>query len=179
MTFASDMAIGRNEGSIQRWVGKPSSGAGGGGAGDGLRAEDADDRGAGDVARDRTNVEDGLTGSLPRAPLRVNPGHTEIRIEREGFEPFVEVVDLVGGATLRVDVVLRPQRTVGHLAIAATPSGARIVVDGVSRGITPLDLELASGVHRIEIRASDHVSRSFMLSLGRGESRRVDVQLVR
>lgn len=118
-------------------------------------------------------------GHLPHAPLRVNPGRKEIRIEREGFEPFVETLDFIGGTTTRVEVLLRPLRAVSHLFVEATPRGSYVFVDGLSRGVTPLELELTPGAHRVEIRASGYVGRSVELSLKTGESRRVDVQLAR
>jgi hypothetical protein len=43
---------------------------------------------------------------------------------------------------------------VGSLAIASDPAGAEVYVDGHFVGQTPATLRLASGAHRIELRAS-------------------------
>ena len=45
-------------------------------------------------------------------------------------------------------------RGVGSLAIASDPAGAEVYVDGHFVGHTPATLHLASGAHRIELRAS-------------------------
>jgi PEGA domain len=45
-------------------------------------------------------------------------------------------------------------RGVGTLAIASDPAGAEVYVDGHFVGQTPATLHLASGAHRIELRAS-------------------------
>lgn len=116
-------------------------------------------------------------GVLPVAPLRLNPGAVEIRVEREGYEPFTTTVDLVAGQPSRLPITLRPERVVARLAIVATP-GARVTVDGAARGTTPLDLELAPGTHHVVLDAPKHTPRTIDLSLARDEVRRVDAQLV-
>jgi PEGA domain len=45
-------------------------------------------------------------------------------------------------------------RGVGSVAIASDPAGAEVYVDGHFVGQTPATLHLASGAHRIELRAS-------------------------
>lgn len=45
-------------------------------------------------------------------------------------------------------------RGVGNVAIASDPAGAEVYVDGHFVGQTPATLHLASGAHRIELRAS-------------------------
>jgi hypothetical protein len=42
----------------------------------------------------------------------------------------------------------------GSLAVASDPAGAELYVDGHFVGQTPATLRLASGAHRIELRAS-------------------------
>ncbi len=39
-----------------------------------------------------------------------------------------------------------------QLSVFSTPSGATVVIDGVSRGVTPWTGELAPGVHHVELR---------------------------
>jgi hypothetical protein len=46
------------------------------------------------------------------------------------------------------------ERGVGSLAIASDPAGAQVYMDGHFVGQTPATLRLASGAHRIELRAS-------------------------
>jgi hypothetical protein len=44
--------------------------------------------------------------------------------------------------------------TSGTLVITTNPSGAQAIVDGQSRGETPLTLELHAGAHRVELRGA-------------------------
>ncbi len=125
----------------------------------------------------RVSLRGAAVGALPLAPFRANAGRAELRVEREGFEPFVEALDLPpGGATL-VRVVLRPERPIARLGIVATPSGARVAIDGEARGAAPLDLELAPGAHQLVVSAPKHDARTMSLTLARGETRRVDLTL--
>jgi tetratricopeptide (TPR) repeat protein len=126
----------------------------------------------------RVRVRGVDVGALPLDALRVNPGRAELRVERDGFEPFSETLDLAAGAAARVHVVLRPERAFARLGIVATPLGAQVLVDGERRGVVPLELELAPGPHRVVLSAPSYGSRAFSLSLARNESRRIDAQLV-
>jgi serine/threonine protein kinase len=55
---------------------------------------------------------------------------------------------------------------VGRLSIRSTPAGAGVVVDGQSRGVTPLALrDLAFGAHTIEVSHPGHDSRQRRVTL--------------
>jgi serine/threonine protein kinase len=54
----------------------------------------------------------------------------------------------------------------GRLAVRSTPAGAGVVVDGQSRGVTPLTLgELAFGAHTIEVSHPGHDTRRRRVTL--------------
>jgi serine/threonine protein kinase len=67
----------------------------------------------------------------------------------------------------------------GRLLVRSTPSGAGVVVDGQSRGVTPLNLrELAFGAHTIEVSHPDHETRQRRVTLSeRRPARSVDFEL--
>lgn len=46
-----------------------------------------------------------------------------------------------------------PSPLVGRAVLNSRPDGAAVTIDGVSRGVTPLDLELAGGSHDVVFRA--------------------------
>lgn len=125
----------------------------------------------------RVTIGGADVGTLPMKTLRVNPGPTEVRVERDGFEPFLARIDPQSGDAARLRVVLRRERVTAHLAIVASPAGARVVVDGKPSGSTPLDLELTPGPHRVVVAAPQYHDRDLSLTLVRDESRRIDVQL--
>ena len=77
-----------------------------------------------------------------------------------------------------------PERAVpsvesGRLVVRSTPAGAGVVVDGQSRGVTPLAVrELAFGAHTIEVSHPGHDTRQQRVTLStRRPSRSVDVAL--
>ena len=56
----------------------------------------------------------------------------------------------------------------GRLLVRSMPAGAGVVVDGRSRGVTPLTLhELALGAHRIEVSHPGQATRWLMVSLSK------------
>jgi len=67
----------------------------------------------------------------------------------------------------------------GRLLVRSTPAGAGVLVDGQSRGVTPLDLrELAFGAHTIAVSHPNHVTRQRRVTLSeRRPTRSVDVEL--
>jgi len=125
----------------------------------------------------RVLVDGKELGALPLAPVRTNPGHAELRVEREGYEPFVTHAELAPGATVRIQVVLRPVSTTARLAVSAIPRGAGVTVDGAFRGAAPLEVDVAPGAHRLTLTASGYEERVVSVDLGAQERRRIDVEL--
>jgi hypothetical protein len=69
-----------------------------------------------------------------------------------------------------------PAQTRGTATIASEPSGAGLFVDGVSKGLTPIELELEAGEHSIEIRGASS-SRTLKLTIAAGERTTHHVEL--
>jgi hypothetical protein len=67
----------------------------------------------------------------------------------------------------------------GRLLVRSTPAGASVVIDGESRGVTPLAVrELAFGAHAIEISHPGHETRKQRVTLSnRRPARSIDVAL--
>jgi len=59
-----------------------------------------------------------------------------------------------------------PAKTTGVLKVTSTPEGARVVVDGRDRGVTPLSIDdISLGVHMVSIEAKNgSVERSVMVT---------------
>jgi hypothetical protein len=67
----------------------------------------------------------------------------------------------------------------GRLLVRSMPAGAKVVVDGQSGGVTPLDFgELAFGAHTIEVSYPGHDTRQRRVTLSeRRPARSVDFKL--
>ena len=68
----------------------------------------------------------------------------------------------------------------GRLLVRSTPAGAGVVVDGQSRGVTPLALrEIAFGAHTIEVSHPNHETRQRRVTLSEGRpARSLDFELL-
>ena len=67
----------------------------------------------------------------------------------------------------------------GRLQVRSSPAGAGVVIDGQTRGVTPLTLrDLALGAHTIEVSHPDHNSRQRRVTLSeRRPARTLDFEL--
>jgi len=56
----------------------------------------------------------------------------------------------------RVTLVAAPKAATrtGRAAVTSRPAGAAVLIDGVARGVTPLDIELAVGTHDLVLRSA-------------------------
>jgi len=61
--------------------------------------------------------------------------------------------------------------------IVSRPSGAEVLIDGVSRGETPLQLSMPAGTYAVQIRAND-VTRDLSLTVSAGTAVREVVDLI-
>ncbi|MFO0631809.1 MAG: PEGA domain-containing protein [Nannocystaceae bacterium] len=61
--------------------------------------------------------------------------------------------------------------------IETTPTGARVLVDGIDRGVSPIELDTVAGHHRIEVRKPGHLAATRELELVDGVRERVLLEL--
>lgn len=91
------------------------------------------------------------TTPLP-APLRLDMGKRQLRVEKAGFLPHEEEVDLAGGKSATLAVSLAPEVHEGLLRIVSDPS-AVITVDGHVVGTATWSGTLPSGSHSVHVSA--------------------------
>ena len=85
-------------------------------------------------------------------PAVMEAGRHQLRIEAPRYEPFESHVDVTGGIATQV---ITP-KLLAHWApvkVLSEPDGARVLVDGVERGRTPLQLELDAGLRNMVLSA--------------------------
>ena len=117
----------------------------------------------------------------PRAAVREDP--KPIASTRQTVAPISEEE----GKALKsasIAATVERQRAVpvvesGRLLVRSTPAGAGVLVDGQTRGVTPLDLrELPLGAHTIEVSHPNHETRQRRVTLSeRRPARSVDFEL--
>lgn len=92
------------------------------------------------------------TTPLP-GPLRIGPGHHEIRAYKEGYDPYGASVDVTGQQT--VDVTVTSLSTGGRLRVVEQRGRPLdVVLDGVVVGKTPWEGGVEIGEHVVLLRGS-------------------------
>jgi serine/threonine protein kinase len=96
---------------------------------------------------------DKQAGQTP-ATLPLAAGSYNLVLRLEGYEPFVGQIQVKDNVQTALDPELKPRA--GHVAWAqvdTTPSGAEILVDGISTGqFSPARVQIPSGTHMISLR---------------------------
>jgi hypothetical protein len=123
-------------------------------------------------------VDGDILGTVPSSPT-IEPGRHQVSIEREGFEPFAQWVELNSGQTITLNVSLTAiTLEQGTLLIAGAVSGAQVSVDGRPRGNTPAIVEIEPGQHLVEVRAEGYEPFSQTVTVAPGARVTLDPTLV-
>ena len=94
-------------------------------------------------------------GRTPMA-LELLPGTHTIRLVLTGYQDWEQEVRLEEAKEYPLQAELHPLPKLAFLRADSIPSGAEVYVDGVSRGIAPVSLELDLGQHTIRIALSGY-----------------------
>ncbi len=84
----------------------------------------------------RAFVDGQFVGFTPTS-FGTRPGRHEVRLELNGYETHVQVVNLQAGERLNVRVQLSEIQRTGTVSFVSVPAGAQVRVDGDSFGTTP------------------------------------------
>jgi tetratricopeptide (TPR) repeat protein len=106
----------------------------------------------GDVNVYRDGVWVGVTSGSGEIQVPVASGekHTFLFV-RAGIKPYQE--EIKGGQAVEQKTILLPQ-TSSRLKLESEPAGARVMVDDVEVGTTPLETDVLMGFHRVKVEAS-------------------------
>ena len=87
----------------------------------------------------------------------LRPGAHDLNLSAEGYLPLQETLNVSAEAAQRY--TYRLQKLPGHLRVdSGALSGAEVLLDGISRGETPLDLrDLPPGEYVVELRAARYL----------------------
>ena len=123
---------------------------------------------------------DGRTiGTSPMKAYLLAAGSHIIDVNLEGFRPGRKEVMITAGVPLTVNVALEKIPKTGHLHIAVEQLGATVKVDNKQIGTSPVDIELGSGGHTLEVWSSGYLSHREEVLIAAGQDRWVQVVLKR
>ena len=75
--------------------------------------------------------------------------------------------------------LLEPVMANGTLAVKSVPNRAKVYVDGVYFGLTPLRAEIGVGVHEVSVKLDGYQSASEKVSVRKGDSTELEMKLRR
>jgi hypothetical protein len=78
-------------------------------------------------------------------------GKYSVRLALPGYRDWVDTVRLEEAKAYPLTVQLEEIQRLASLAIASTPTGAEVFVDGTSRGRTPMEMELPLGRYAVRV----------------------------
>ena len=107
--------------------------------------------------------------------LMLKPGRYDLEVRKEGFLPETRSVELRADDTSFVHVILTAISG-GSIQLSADP-GARVFLDGVREGITPLTLPALPGSHTVRLERSGFITESFAVLVRNYRVTRVVVTL--
>jgi hypothetical protein len=115
---------------------------------------------------------DGKVEGLTPVKVSVSPGQHSLEV-RSGTVTRMSTLDVQSGTLLSHHVEFAPEtKPMGRLEVASEPAGARVTIDGVSRGTTPLTIpEIAAGTYNVVISSGNSsVTRSVAVAGGASSS---------
>ncbi len=122
---------------------------------------------------------DGRTlGNTPRA-VSLSPGLHTVKLTAKGFKPYLQNVKVNRGTVKELKIQLTPLKPVkrhGTLTVTATQK-ARVNIDGVYRGDTPLTIRLDSGQHALKLHREGYYPYEKKVYLTAGKALNVHARL--
>jgi hypothetical protein len=97
-------------------------------------------------------IDDAEVGQTPIENLEIMPGLRKLEIRAGKYQDFLTDVDVKGcGEAQDYNFALIPGWS--EVTLSSIPQGAKVEINGESRGKTPLRIELASGMYTLKISA--------------------------
>ena len=109
------------------------------------------------VLLDNKRVPDGKGVPIDATPavLPLGPGSYVLTVQRDGYVPWNQPVELKAGEHLTVRAKLEPLASTGFTLVSDPPGATAILDNKALDGLTPLRVEsMLPGKHRIEVRSA-------------------------
>jgi formylglycine-generating enzyme required for sulfatase activity len=115
-------------------------------------------------------IDDTIVGETPLYGQEIGAGLRRVRFEHERFLPEERSVEIEGfGKHASLAVTLAPAWAL--YSMETDPEGATVAVDGIEKGMTPLDLELLAGRRELVFTRTEYVPLTVELDVEAGQDK--------
>jgi len=124
-----------------------------------------------------TVLIDGTEVGVTPLMTAYDAGSYELTVQKLGYEPHVEQLDIQGGKKVKVTAKL--ERVAGSVKLKVSPAGAFVSLDGVDQGQMPdvsLDV-VAPGAHKLIVTKPGHSTFEKTFTLAKQQEILITVQL--
>ncbi len=129
------------------------------------------------VSGARVFVDGREMGTTPLPRLALSPGEHRIRVEKEGYDPFKEWVNLHRSRHISLDIGLNKQRPrKGHIFVETEPEEAKVRILNIHPKFYQ-GMELAPGRYHVEVSARGYKKKRSWVDLDAGEDKHIDIRL--
>lgn len=103
-------------------------------------------------------------GTTPATVSGLAAGDYIVELQKSGYDRTFKSISLLDGQQMDMDVQMK--KVTGLLLVESNPSGVDVVIDGVSKGDTPLLLtDLPLGSYKLEFRSPTQLPRTMSADL--------------
>jgi eukaryotic-like serine/threonine-protein kinase len=99
---------------------------------------------------------DGTSKGNTPLELNIQPGDPIVSVEHPNYERWQDKVHVAEGRDVPIRITLKPVSKESFLALSSDPSKARVFLDGVEKGNTPLKLKLPAGNYNVQMKLKNY-----------------------
>ncbi len=115
-------------------------------------------------------------GTTPLLVTNLQPGEHRLRCALPGYQTK-EVDVILSGRTPKKETITLVADS-GTIDVASDPSGAEVLINGISRGTTPCTIDrIPGGDVKLEITQAGYTPHTREISLAAGEQQSIDISL--
>ena len=124
-----------------------------------------------------TVVVDGtIKGTTPLVLGNISVGSHTVQVQKLGYNEYSTTVKVTSGKTTTVSATLKSSS--GSINVKSVPSGATILLDGVSKGTTPATLtSISTGKHALVMKKAGYNDYSTQVTVSSGQTTSVSAVL--
>ncbi|MGD9597171.1 MAG: SUMF1/EgtB/PvdO family nonheme iron enzyme [Steroidobacteraceae bacterium] len=122
------------------------------------------------------SVDGVYRGRTPLDIAMAPGGRHDVLVARTGYTPWSRSFGAASGERTVLEAQLEPVYVA--LTVTGEPADAEVLIDGESKGRTPLSLEVLAGEHAIEVRKAPLTPYATKVTLAPGLARSVSYQLI-